>query len=130
MYLKIDPSSGVPIYLQIIEGVKLSIAAGVLKPDDQLPSVRQLAQDVRVNPNTVAKAYNEMERDGIIQTRRGEGTFVSSDNKDLAENQRSVILQRQIEELVETATRFNISRREIVQRIEERYRKFEAKAKG
>jgi GntR family transcriptional regulator len=72
----VDPHTGVPIYLQIIEQVKRSVALGVLVAGDRLPTVKQLAFDLTVNPNTVARAYRELERDGIIETNVGRGSFV------------------------------------------------------
>ncbi len=77
MRLKIDPTSKVPIYVQIEEQVRAMIAAGQLRPGDQLPTIRQLAADLRVNYNTVARAYLDLDRDGVITTQRGRGTFVA-----------------------------------------------------
>ncbi|HZZ66350.1 MAG TPA: GntR family transcriptional regulator [Candidatus Baltobacteraceae bacterium] len=74
--LTVDSRSGVPIYLQIIEQVKRSVALGVLAPGEQLPTVKQLAVDLTVNPNTVARAYRELERDEVIETSPGRGSFV------------------------------------------------------
>lgn len=74
--LTVDPRSGVPIYLQIIEQVKRSVALGVLAPGEQLPTVKQLALDLTVNPNTVARAYRDLERDQVIETAPGRGSFV------------------------------------------------------
>jgi GntR family transcriptional regulator len=74
--LTIDPRSGVPIYLQVIEQVKRSVAVGVLAAGEQLPTVKQLALDLTINPNTVAKAYRELERDGVIETAPGRGSFI------------------------------------------------------
>lgn len=76
--LTVDPRSGVPIYLQVIDQVKRSVAVGVLAAGEQLPTVKQLALDLTINPNTVAKAYRELERDGIIETAPGRGSFVKS----------------------------------------------------
>jgi GntR family transcriptional regulator len=76
--LTVDPRSGVPIYLQVIEQVKRSVALGVLAAGEQLPTVKQLALDLTINPNTVAKAYRELERDGVIETSPGRGSFVKS----------------------------------------------------
>jgi GntR family transcriptional regulator len=73
----IDQTSSVPIYLQIVEGIERLVASGVLKPGDQLPTVRQLAVDLRLNPNTVARAYLELDRKGVISTQQGRGTFVA-----------------------------------------------------
>lgn len=74
----VDPHTGVPIYLQLIEQVKRSVALGVLSAGERLPTVKQLASDLTINPNTVARAYRELERDGIIETNVGRGSFVSS----------------------------------------------------
>src|SRR5215471_11904717 len=72
----VDPHTGVPIYLQLIEQVKRSVALGVLAPGEQLPTVKQLATDLTINPNTVARVYRELERDGVIETSPGRGSFV------------------------------------------------------
>jgi GntR family transcriptional regulator len=74
--LTVDPRSGVPIYLQIIEQIKRSIALGVLQAGEQLPTVKQLAIDLTVNPNTIARAYRELEREQVIETAPGRGSFV------------------------------------------------------
>jgi len=74
--LTVDPRSGVPIYLQIIEQIKRSVALGVLQPGEQLPTVKQLALDLTVNPNTVARAYRDLEREQVIETAPGRGSFI------------------------------------------------------
>lgn len=74
--LTVDPRSGVPIYLQIVEQVKRSVALGVLSSGEQLPTVKQLALDLTINHNTVARAYRELERDEVIETAPGRGSFV------------------------------------------------------
>ena len=78
MLLRPNPSSGVPIYLQLMEQVKHSIETGALRPGEQLPGIRPLAEDLVINPNTVAKAYRELEHEGIIELRQGAGAFVSA----------------------------------------------------
>jgi DNA-binding transcriptional regulator YhcF (GntR family) len=77
MLLKPNPSSGVPIYLQLMEQVKHAIETGALRPGEQLPSIRPLAEELVINPNTVAKAYRELEHEGVIELRQGAGAFVS-----------------------------------------------------
>ena len=77
--LTVDPRSGVPIYLQIIEQIRRSVALGVLQAGEQLPTVKQLAIDLTVNPNTVARAYRELERERVIETSPGRGSFVRPD---------------------------------------------------
>src|SRR5262250_1499152 len=74
---RLDPHSGVPVYRQIIDQVTGRIAAGVLLPGDQLPTVRQVAVDLAINPNTVQRAYREMEIRGVLDTQQGTGTFIS-----------------------------------------------------
>src|SRR3954452_12338183 len=78
MLLKPNPSSGVPIYLQLMEQVKHSIETGALRPGEQLPGIRPLAEELVINPNTVAKAYRELEHEGVIELRHGAGAFVSA----------------------------------------------------
>jgi GntR family transcriptional regulator len=77
MLLKPNSSSGVPIYLQLMEQVKHAIETGALRPGEQLPSIRPLAEELVVNPNTIAKAYRELEHEGVIELRQGAGAFVS-----------------------------------------------------
>ncbi len=77
MLFRPNPSSGVPIYLQLMEQVKHSIETGALRPGDQLPGIRPLAEQLVINPNTVAKAYRELEHEGVVELRHGAGAFVS-----------------------------------------------------
>jgi GntR family transcriptional regulator len=72
----VDPRSGVPLYLQLIEQVKRAVALGVLRPGEQLPTVKALALNLTVNPNTIARAYRELEREHVIETSPGRGSFV------------------------------------------------------
>jgi len=76
--LKPNPASGVPIYLQLMEQVKHAIETGALRPGEQLPGIRPLAEELVINPNTVAKAYRELEHEGVIELRHGAGAFISS----------------------------------------------------
>jgi len=78
LLLKPNPSSGVPIYLQLMEQVKHAIETGALRPGEQLPGIRPLAEELVMNPNTVAKAYRELEHQGVIELRHGAGAFVSA----------------------------------------------------
>jgi GntR family transcriptional regulator len=77
MLFRPNASSGVPIYLQLMEQVKHGIETGALRPGEQLPGIRPLAEDLVINPNTVAKAYRELEHEGVIELRHGAGAFVS-----------------------------------------------------
>lgn len=82
--LKLDMRSGVPVYRQIIDQVRAGVAAGTLTAGDQLPTVRQLAVDLAINPNTVVRAYRELELGGMLETHQGTGTFIS--NKKIVKN--------------------------------------------
>ena len=81
MLFRSNPGSAVPVYLQLIEQVKHAIDVGALVPGDQLPPIRQAAEELVINPNTVAKAYRELEHDGIIELRHGSGAFVSENGQ-------------------------------------------------
>jgi GntR family transcriptional regulator len=90
--MSLDPCSGVPVYRQIIDQVTGGIASGALTPGDQLPTVRQLAVDLSINPNTVIRAYGELEIRGVLETEQGTGTFISQQKvrRDDAERRRSL----------------------------------------
>lgn len=79
MLISIDAADARPIYVQIMDEIKRAVVLGTVKPDDPLPSVRQLAGELKVNPNTVQQAYRELERDGLVYVRRGQGTFVAEE---------------------------------------------------
>lgn len=77
MLFRPNPSLGVPIYLQLMEQVKHAVETGALRPGEQLPGIRPLAEELVINPNTVAKAYRELEHDGVIELRQGSGAFIA-----------------------------------------------------
>ena len=116
--IRIDPDSHVPLYAQIVEQIQAHIAAGQLTPGDQLPTIRQLATDLRINFNTVVRAYLELEREGLISTQRGRGTFVadSPEEEALAE-----MREEKMELIIATALQelFNLgyARQEVEQTI-------------
>ncbi len=76
MQIQLDFRSGIPIYIQIMDQIKHLVATGRLRPDDQLPTVRQLAMDLRINFNTVARAYRQLDEEGLISTQQGRGTYI------------------------------------------------------
>ena len=101
MLLRPNPSSGVPIYLQLMEQVKHSIETGALRPGEQLPGIRPLAEELVINPNTVAKAYRELEHDGVIELRHGAGAFVSANGRAKKATDKLRAGQSQVADLVE-----------------------------
>ena len=94
MLIKVDPASSVPVYAQIVSQVKHAVAAGLLRPGDYLPSLRDAALSVRVNPNTVAKAYRELETQGVIRTDHGRGSIITDTGSDATSAYRSAELDR------------------------------------
>ncbi len=111
--LTLDTVSGLPIYRQIVDWVKLNVAGRTLTPGSQLPTVRQLAVDLGVNINTVARAYMELERMGVVHTLRGKGTFVAE--KELAEDElrRSAKLRDLVTEILSKAAEFGFGPDEV-----------------
>src|ERR1051325_11037654 len=85
MLVNLDPGDGRPLYLQIMDEVRRAIVVGTLRAEDPLPSVRELAAELVVNPRTVSQAYQELEREGVVYVRRGQGTFVSAAQQDNGE---------------------------------------------
>ncbi len=105
----LDSHNGTPMYLQLKEQVKTAIAGGALCPGDKMPSVRELASTLAVNPNTVARAYNDLEREGLLLTERGRGTFVANRNPLLQEKERLMKLKTSIDKLLVEAYSLKVS---------------------
>lgn len=105
MIFRLNPQSGVPIYLQLIEQVKHGIENGALRPGDQLPGIRKLAESIPMNPNTVAKAYKELEHMGLVELRQGSGAFIAEglDTKELTDRMKSArpIVEKAVERLLQ-----------------------------
>jgi len=120
MLFRIDPASPIPIYSQIVDQVRCAIAAGVLKPDDELPSVRALATEQLINPNTVARAYLELEREGLVTKKRGTGTFVSAEAARLGEGKRRRIVAVLLDKALSQAMQFQMPAGETRDLFEER----------
>ncbi|RJP21270.1 MAG: GntR family transcriptional regulator [Candidatus Omnitrophota bacterium] len=113
MLIQIDLTNGVPIFLQIVRQVKYKVAVGALMPGDQLPSVRQLAGDLRINPNTVAKSYTELERAGIIVTKRGAGCFVAEKTVIIEKEERLKIIAAHVDRALTEAFHLDIPLKEV-----------------
>ena len=107
---KLNSVSFIPFYEQIKKQIKSKISLGELKSGDLLPSIRDLATELLINPNTVARAYRELEKDGFISTRKGKGCFVSEDSSALIEKERTELLNQLFDEAINEAKRFNLSK--------------------
>lgn len=108
MQLHVSPSDGVPIYQQVSNQIKYLVASGRLKQGDQLLPVRKLAEQLIVNPNTVARAYRELEAEGVVESRRGSGVFVSEGGSPLARREQNKILNERIDTLLAEAAHMNV----------------------
>ena len=117
MQLHVSPATGVPLYLQIESQLKHAIAAGALKQGDTLPSVRKLAADLRINPNTVARAYQNLERDGVIRTVPGGGTFVADNVPGLLKSEKLKRLKPFALQLAVEGTQLRLTRDEILKQV-------------
>ena len=130
MKLQLDPESSVPIYIQIEDSIHSMIAAGQLQPGEQLPTIRELAADIRVNLNTVARAYFELDKEGVITTQRGKGTFVSGvpDQKQI-EKKRQKLLHSIMLTALEEAHGLGYSDQEITAAFQEELKNWTNKNK-
>lgn len=113
MLIRLDVADERPLYQQIVDEVRRALVLGTLSPEDPLPSVRALAAELRVNPNTVQQAYRELERAGIIYTRRGQGTFVASPGG----GERELLLRDVADRALKDARRYGIEPRELAEAI-------------
>src|SRR5262245_34282030 len=120
MQLHISPHDGVPIYLQIVNQVKYLVASGRLAAGEELPPIRTLAEQLLINPNTVARAYRELEQAGVVTKRRTAGTYGSDNTSPLARRERLKISTERIDALLAEARQMKIDLAELTRLIEER----------
>lgn len=125
MELRIDPSSAVPVYAQVVEQVRTLIALRALRPGDKLPSVRELAAQVRINRNTAAKAYQLLEAAGVLETRAGQGTFVADGVPPWSRDERLRRLEQSISRALIEAYHLGIPFDEVVKITERLARELE-----
>ena len=120
MQIHISQSDKVPIYKQIVNQVKYRVASGQLVAGEELPPIRVLAAQLGINPNTVARAYRELEQDGLVTTRRTAGTYVSGTGSRLARRERVKILTERIDALLAEARQLNIDLEEVIDLLRQR----------
>jgi GntR family transcriptional regulator len=124
--IHISLQDGVAIYLQIVNQVKYLVAAGRLAAGEELPPIRTLAQQLLVNPNTVARAYRELEAAGVVEKRRTAGTYVSEQGSPLARRERMKILSGRVDALLAEAQQMNIDYDDVVKLMQQRRQALEA----
>lgn len=120
MQIHISANDGLPIYQQIVNQIKYLVGSGRLQAGEELPPIRVLAEQLLVNPNTVARAYRELEVAGILEKRRTAGTYVSDQGSPLARRERMKILTQRIDALLAEARQMDVSLEDIVKLIEQR----------
>lgn len=120
MTYAIDSKSGVPYYRQIIEQVKYAISRRELKAGDRLPTVRQLAVDLSVNPNTVIRAYREMEIEGVLETQQGSGTYVGSREPEIDELEKQRMLDQILTDLLARASSYGLTLEDVAEGLRQR----------
>jgi GntR family transcriptional regulator len=130
MDLHIDVASRLPIYQQLGNQIREAIARGDLQPEAGLPSVRQLSKDLIVNPNTVARAYTELEREGLVISRPGRGIYVAQPRVELTRAARDRKLTEQIDRLLTEAVHLGYSADEVMTQLSRRMRQFQWNADG
>lgn len=114
---KLDPKSGVPLYRQIIDQIRFGMASGQLKVGEQLPTVRALAVDLKINLNTIAKAYKELEIQSVLESHQGTGTFIGSANIELSDNERFKKLEGICSEFLSVTSTYGFSNKEIIEQL-------------
>ena len=129
MQVRIDNASGRPVYQQIIDQIKRDIALGRLIKDQKLPTVRQLAAQLAINPNTIAKAYRQLEREGIIVTRPGAGAFVANLDSNLSKAVKKRIVAEELERITVDAFHMQIDRQTLMQWLSNAVEKFNLPSK-
>jgi len=127
MQLHISPKDGVPIYRQIVNQVKYLVGSGRLAPGEELPPIRVLAEQLVVNPNTVARAYAELEHAGIVTKRHGSGTYVSDNGSPLKRAEKLKILAQRADALVAEARHLEVEISELLDVVRERHRAMQSK---
>ena len=127
MRFQLNYKSGKPVYLQLVDQVKSAAASGAVQPGESLPSIRPLAEELRVNRNTVAKAYAELESQRVIETVAGKGCFVRANHSPFRKAIRVELLTERVDEAVVQAHHLQITRREFLQLAQDRFDAFQEK---
>ena len=130
MVFQINFKSGKPVYLQVVDQIKAAAASGALQPGESLPSIRPLAEELRVNRNTIAKAYSELESLGVIETQAGRGCFLKENHSPLRKEVRRKLLTEEIDQAIVQAHHLQVPRDEFVDLVNERLDALEDKRRA
>ena len=130
MIIQINFKSGKPAYLQVVDQIKSAAASGALQPGESLPSIRPLAEQLRINRNTVAKAYAELESQGVIETIAGKGCFLIENNSPFKKSVRDKMLADEIDQAIVQAHHLQVEDKEFIELVRERLRIFAEKSRA
>ena len=130
MLIQINYKSGKPVYVQVVDQVKAAAASGALKPGEALPCIRPLAEELRVNRNTIAKAYSELENMGVIETIPGKGCFLAQNNSPLRKDVRRKMLIEEIDQAIVQAHHLQVPRDEFIEAVRQRLAVFDQKRRA
>jgi len=130
MMFQVNFKSGKPVYLQVVDQVKSAAASGALQAGEPLPSIRPLAEELRVNRNTIAKAYTELESQGVIETLPGKGCFLKENNSPLKKDVRRKLLIEEIDQAIVQSHHLQVPRGEFIELVRERFDTLEEKQRA
>ena len=130
MLLQINFKSGKPVYLQLVDQIKAAAASGTLRAGEPLPSIRPLAEELRLNRNTIAKAYTELESQGVIETLPGKGCFLLPNNSPLKKDVRRKLLSEEIDQVIVQMHHLQLSASEFLELVRERLEVIETKKRA
>src|SRR6267378_3767486 len=130
MMLQVNFRSGKPVYLQVVDQIKSAAASGALQAGEALPCIRPLAEELRVNRNTIAKAYTELESQGVIETLPGKGCFLKENNSPLKKDVRRKLLVEEIDQAIVQAHHLQVTRGEFIELVRERFDTLEEKKRA
>jgi len=130
MMLQINFKSGKPVYLQVVDQIKAAAASGALQPGEPLPTIRPLAEELRLNRNTIAKAYAELENQGVIETRPGKGCFVKSNVSPLKKDFRRKLLTEEVDAVIVQAHHLQVPAAEFLDLVRDRLDVLEEKRRA
>src|SRR5216117_3560241 len=130
MLLQINFRSGMPVYLQVVDQIKAAAAAGALRVGEALPSIRPLAEELRVNRNTIAKAYGELESQGVIESIPGKGCFLKPNNSPLKKEVRRKLLVEEIDQVIVQAHHLQVPQDEFMELAQERFEALEERKRA
>ena len=130
LHFQIDPHSGIPVYRQMMDQVKYYVASGTLRPGDQLPSIRELAQGLTVNPTTVVKAYTELEHEEVIEMRHGKGAFITEGAARLSDREREKALRRLARQLAVEARQMGAAPEVVLRVLNEEFNEISGRNLG